>query len=193
MNIFILDECPVQSAQMQCDKHIVKMPLETAQMLCSVWHRHGQGDKVPYREVHKKHPCTLWTGDSLLNYDWLWKHGMELCFEYTRRYNKIHKCQQVIMDISLSDCVLGFDNMSRNITPHPQCMPDEYKEQDGFFSPEVASVRAYRKYYVNDKKDIAKWNKGRDAPDWYTNKKYRIGYDYHNMREEWVELDAYDG
>ena len=193
MNIFVLDECPVISAQMQCDKHIVKMPLETAQMLCSVWHRYGQGMNVPYKEAHKNHPCTLWAGNDGANYDWLWQHGMELCFEYTRRYNKIHKCQQVIMDISLSDCVLGFDNMSRNITPHPQCMPDEYKEQDGFFSPEVASVRAYRKYYVNDKKDIAKWNKGRDAPDWYTNKKYRIGYDYHNMREEWVELDAYDG
>jgi hypothetical protein len=66
-------------------------------------------------------------------------------------------------------------------------MPEEYKE--GMHN----SVLAYRKYYVNDKKDIAKWEKGRDAPDWYTNKKYRTGYDYHNMREEWVELDAYDG
>ena len=43
MNIFVLDESPVTSAQMQCDKHIVKMPLETAQMLCSVWHRYGVG------------------------------------------------------------------------------------------------------------------------------------------------------
>ena len=88
------------------------------------------------------------------------------------------------MDLSLSDCVLGFDNIR---TPHPQCMPDEYK------CASDESVLAYRKYYVNDKKDIAKWEKGRDAPDWYTNKKYRTGYDYPNMREEWVELDAYDG
>ena len=198
MNIFVLDKSPIISAQMQCDKHVVKMPLETAQMLCSVWHRYGQGMNVPYKEAHKNHPCTLWAGNDGANYDWLWQHGMELCFEYTRRYNKIHKCQQVIMDISLSDCVLGFDNMSRNITPHPQCMPDEYKEQDGltpiYYVNNIPNVvRAYRKYYINDKKDIAKWNKGRDAPDWYTNKKYRIGYDYHNMREEWVELDAYDG
>ena len=99
MNIFVLDECPIISAQMQCDKHVVKMPLETAQMLCSVWHRYGLGDKVPYREAHKNHPCTLWAGDSAENYEWLWHHGMELCFEYTRRYNKIHKCQQVIMDL----------------------------------------------------------------------------------------------
>ena len=166
MNIFILDESPIISAQMQCDKHIVKMPLETAQMLCSVWHRYGQGMNVPYKEAHRNHPCTLWAGDSADNFSWLVQHGMELCFEYTRRYNKIHKCQQVIMDISETDWgTLQYKPMER--TPHPQCMPDEYKEQDGFFSPEVASVRAYRKYYVNDKKDIAKWEKSRPMPDWY--------------------------
>ena len=182
MNIFVLDKSPIISAQMQCDKHIVKMPLETAQMLCSVWHRYGQGMNVPYKEAHKKHPCTLWAGNDGANYDWLWQHGMELCFEYTRRYNKIHKCQQVIMDISLSDCVLGFDNMSRYITPHPQCMPDEYKciRESGYLTEQMSSqyggndtVLAYRRYYVNDKKDIAKWNKSRPMPDWYTDEKYK--------------------
>ena len=180
MNIFVLDECPVISAQMQCDKHIVKMPLETAQMLCSVWHRHGQGDKVPYREVHKKHPCTLWTGDSLLNYDWLWKHGMELCFEYTRRYNKIHKCQQVIMDLEVYQCPFAFPII--NGTPHPQCVPDEYKSTE--LRIHSNTVRAYRRYYVNDKKDIAKWEKSRPMPDWYL-----LGNDYYKMTEK--ELESY--
>ena len=110
---------------------------------------------------------------------------MELCFEYTRRYNNIHKCQSVIMDLTIDNVGFAFEHISRQGTPHPQCMPDEYKCDD--------SVLAYRKYYVNDKKDIAKWEKSRPAPDWYTNKKYRTGYDYPNMREEWVELDAYDG
>ena len=77
----------------------------------------------------------------------------------------------------------AFEHMSRQGTPHPQCMPDEYK------CASDESVLAYRKYYVNDKKDIAKWEKSRPAPDWYTNKKYRTGYDYHNMREEWVDLE----
>ena len=179
MNIFVLDECPIQSAQMQCDKHIVKMPLETAQMLCSVWHRHGQGDKVPYREVHKKHPCTLWTGDSLLNYDWLWKHGMELCFEYTRRYNKIHKCQQVIMDLEVYQCSFAFPIRDYG-TPHPQCMPDEYKSTE--LRIHSNTVRAYRRYYVNDKKDIAKWEKSRPMPDWYD-----VGNDYYKMTEKELE------
>ena len=170
MNIFVLDECPIQSAQMQCDKHIVKMPLETAQMLCSVWHRYGEGDKVPYKEAHKKHPCTLWTGDNAGNYSWLWKHGMELCFEYTRRYNKIHKCQQVIMDLALSNRVLNFDDKSWDITPHPQCMPDEYKSTE--LRIHSNAVRAYRRYYVNGKKDIAKWEKSRPMPDWFWVKSY---------------------
>ena len=38
MNIFILDEDPVQAAQLQCDKHVVKMIVESAQML-STAHR----------------------------------------------------------------------------------------------------------------------------------------------------------
>ena len=179
MNIFVLDECPVQSAQMQCDKHIVKMPLETAQMLCSVFHRHGQGHLVPYREAHKNHPCTLWAGDSADNFCWLVQHGMELCFEYTRRYNKIHKCQQVIMDLRETDWgTLQYQDMER--TPHPQCMPDEYKSTE--LRIHSNTVRAYRRYYVNDKKDIAKWEKGRPMPDWYD-----VGNDYYKMTEKELE------
>ena len=162
MNRFIIEDNPDAIARSLCDQHIVKMPLETAQMLCSVWHRHGQGDKVPYKEAHKKHPCTLWAGDDGANYDWLWQHGMELCFEYTRRYNKIHKCQQVIMNISLADTLLApdfiFDKMSTEITPHPQCMPDEYKCDD--------TVEAYRKYYIGEKAGFAKW-KAREVPEWF--------------------------
>ena len=99
MNIFVLDEDPIISAQMQCDKHIVKMPLETAQMLCSVWHRYGQGDECTIQRSTQETTHVHYGQEIVLNYDWLWKHGMELCFEYTRRYNKIHKCQQVIMDL----------------------------------------------------------------------------------------------
>ena len=170
MNIFVLDECPIQSAQMQCDKHIVKMPLETAQMLCSVWHRYGEGDKVPYREVHKNHPCILWTGDSAENYEWLWQHGMELCFEYTRRYNKIHKCQQVIMDLDKVHATMF--PVDTNGTPHPQCMPDEYKSTA--LRMHSNKVMAYRRYYVNDKKDIAKWEKSRPMPKWFTMEGYKL-------------------
>tara|TARA_R110001592_G_scaffold54222_2_gene165939 strand:- start:4844 stop:5344 length:501 start_codon:yes stop_codon:yes gene_type:complete len=149
MNIFVLDYMSEDAAKMLCDKHIVKMPLESAQMLSSVWHRYGHGDKVQYKEAFKNHPCTLWAGDSFGNYNWLWYHGLELCFEYTRRYNKIHKCQQVIMDLSYDKTPFDFESSIR--TPHVQCMPDHYKDDD--------PVRAYRKYYIGDKSEIATWNK----------------------------------
>jgi hypothetical protein len=80
--------------------------------------------------------------------------------------------------------------MSRQGTPHPQAMPDEYKVEYCDDADLTNTVLAYRKYYFNDKKDIAKWNKTRAMPDWYVNGTYRTGYDYHNMREEWVDLLA---
>ena len=37
MNIFVTDRCPIQSARNLPDKHIVKMPLETCQMLSIIY------------------------------------------------------------------------------------------------------------------------------------------------------------
>ena len=52
MNIFYLDPDPVAAAQMQCDKHVVKMALETAQILSTVL-------GGPYKPTHAKHPSVL--------------------------------------------------------------------------------------------------------------------------------------
>ena len=45
MNIFYLNHCPRRAAEEQCDQHIVKMPLETAQIL-STAHRVVDGTMV---------------------------------------------------------------------------------------------------------------------------------------------------
>ena len=156
MNIFIVDKHPGAAAKMLCDKHIVKMPLETAQMLCSVWHRYGFGNKVKYKEAHKNHPCTLWAGDSEDNYGWLLQHGMELGEEYTRRYKKTHASHTVIKELSYTPFSFG----AKDHTPHPQCMPDEYKVEGD-------AVSAYRNYYIGGKSKIAKWNKSRKEPEWF--------------------------
>ena len=92
MNIFILDQDPVKSAQFQCNKHVVKMCLETAQLLCSVF----PSGLAPYKRTHYNHPCAKWARDSWCNYMWLISHGHALCNEYEYRYNKIHKCQEII-------------------------------------------------------------------------------------------------
>ena len=106
MNIFVTDSCPIQSARNLPDKHIVKMPLETCQMLSIIysdWY-YGVGklykqDGTPYRTAHgafRKHPCTQWAAANQYNLAWLIQHGLALCSEYTARYHKVHTCQDVL-------------------------------------------------------------------------------------------------
>ena len=150
MNIFVLDTCPIQSAKYACDKHVVKMILESAQMLCSI---HPQGD-APYRRSFYNHPCTKWVRESSANYDWLIEHAYALCTEYTRRYDKIHKTQKVIDWCSKNRLELP----DTGLTSHPTCMPDYCKEE--------SVVDSYRNYYIKEKSYFAKWKDG-DVPDWY--------------------------
>ena len=70
MNIFYIDTCPVKAAQMQCDKHVVKMVLESAQMLCTAHHSFWQHD-VPYKPTHRNHPSAVWARSNSKHYDWL--------------------------------------------------------------------------------------------------------------------------
>ena len=91
MNIFYLDECPVKAAQVQYNKHVVKMILESAQMLCAAHHVYGsteQKENVPYKLAHKNHPSTIWARENALHYNWLYNHMKALGNEYTKRYGK---------------------------------------------------------------------------------------------------------
>jgi hypothetical protein len=154
MNIFFLHFDPKTCAQMHCDKHIVKMALETSQLLCGAHHMTMKSTvyKPEYKLSHKNHPCSKWVRTSLSNYKWLCELGIEICMEYTYRYGKIHKCQKIIEDLSknLPDIEdIGF------IQPY-QAMPDVYKDED--------SVEAYRQYYIFEKNHIHSWKK-RKIPD----------------------------
>ena len=143
MNIFYLDKDPIAAAVVQYNKHVVKMILESAQMLCAAHHILGDPDDVPYKLAHKNHPCTIWVRENSLHYDWLYEHMMALGDEYTARYNKTH--------MSIDKCK-HLNIHPRNI-PHeifeqpPQCMPDEYKDK--------CSVQAYWNYYIGEKHVVA--------------------------------------
>ena len=143
MNIFVTDPDPVKSAQVLPDKHIVKMPLETCQMLAIVasekW-GHGFGilpkvDGEPYnteKGAFRNHPCTIW---AQTNFRWLIEHGFALCAEYTHRYKKTHSCQYTIecADIIFPDC------------PPPKSFafagPDEFKHDTS-----IDTFTAYKRY-----------------------------------------------
>ena len=143
MNIFYLDKCPNKAAKVQYNKHVVKMILESAQMLCAAHHVLGNPDDVPYKLAHKNHPSTIWVRENSLHYDWLYEHMIALGDEYTARYNKTH--------MSIDKCK-HLNIHPRNI-PHeifeqpPQCMPDKYKDE--------CSVQAYWNYYIGEKHTIA--------------------------------------
>jgi hypothetical protein len=152
---------PEECAEMHVDKHVVKMILETTQLLCSAHHVSGNKTNfVPmYKLTHKNHPCSIWVRKSTHNYIWLVRLGKALCKEYTRRYNRIHKCESYIEELFMNlpdvPCDDGF-------TTPPQAMPDKYKNTN--------YIIAYRKYYMFDKSHIHSW-KTREPPMFIVRKK----------------------
>ena len=154
MNIFFLDLDPYKAAQLQCDKHVVKMVLETAQLLSSAHHLTGSehADKL-YRLTHKNHPSAVWVRQSDDNYVWTLMHLKGLLAEYTFRYNKIHKTSKLV---SILENVP--DLPAEELTEPPQCMYDDCKHPD--------LVHAYRLYYAEKQKEITmRWTK-RNKPVW---------------------------
>jgi hypothetical protein len=158
VNIFFLDWDVEKNAQYHCDKHVVKMILETAQLLCGVHHvtAHDTAHDtahVPYKLSHKNHPCSIWARDSMSNYLYLCEIGLALCEEYTYRYGKRHKSQEVI-----EWCLMNKPQIQDvGFTTPPKAMPDEYKTED--------VIESYRKYYLGAKKTFLTW-KARKVPEW---------------------------
>jgi hypothetical protein len=155
MNIFVLDENPQIAAQMHNDKHVVKMILETAQLLCGVHHMTDSQYVIPYKLSHKNHPCSIWSRECIENYVWLCDLGIALCDEYRHRYGKRHKSLDVI-----EWALFHRPNLPTNddITPFALAMPDECKVN--------SAVESYRTYYIMHKKSLGSW-KNRKEPDWF--------------------------
>jgi hypothetical protein len=172
MNIFVLDQQPEISAQMMCDKHVIKMILESCQLL-STAHHVLDGDVIEVNTGKRRyktsvctkkdickatminHPCTIWVRESRANYMWLWKHAYALCKEYTARYGKVHMMEEMLMNGLYVPPI----NIPRiKLTPFAQAMPEQYKDKN--------AVVAYRKYYINEKARFAKW-KASLEPEWF--------------------------
>jgi hypothetical protein len=159
MNIFFLSLNAKRCAQYACDKHIVKMILESTQMLYAAQHllpsRLHLSPLTPYKLAHKNHPCTIWTRTSLSNYMWLCTLAFNYCEEYRFRYgpDKIHACEVHLQWLyanppELKD--IGF-------TEPAQAMPDQYKHE--------SVVKAYRRYYLGEKMSFVKYTR-REVPSW---------------------------
>lgn len=150
MNIFFLHWNPQICAQYHVDKHVVKMILESCQLLCTAWHMldpQHERFSPPLKKTHFNHPCAKWARESKQNYLWLCELGLELCKEYTFRYEKTHKYESLLVELKTKvPCI------NEKLTIPSLCMPDEYKVFDSF-------IFSYRYYYVHGKKHIHKWKK----------------------------------
>jgi hypothetical protein len=155
MNIFVLDTDPIVAAGYLCDRHVPKMLLESAQMLSTVLHEAGASHPALYRSTHARHPCTIWTGSSRANAKWLISHAKAIGHEWRVRYvhSRSH-ASEPILDVAMTMLDYLPDGP---ITPFALAMPECYRDND--------AVLAYRQYYREEKRSIAKWRL--IAPEWF--------------------------
>lgn len=149
MNIFVTDIDPVQSAKFLDDRRVVKMCLETAQMLCTATWSLNIG--AEYRPTHPNHPCNIWVRRSKQNFLWLYHHGIALCKEYTARYGKVHKSQSVIENLLYVADYLPNTGM----TPFANCAANKQHGID--YKSEPIVYVAYQKY-LNDRWELTDKN-----------------------------------
>jgi len=160
MNIFFLARIVEECALYHADVHVIKMILETAQLLYSSHHifktDFSKAEVKPFKMTHSNHPCAIWARESVANYIWLCRLGIALCKEYTFRYDKIHSCEENLMWLSKNIPPLS----DKPFTDPPQTMPEEFKDLD--------CVKAYRQYYFNVKGDLKRFGyKKRSFPTWW--------------------------
>ena len=156
MNIFYLHNDPQVCAEYHCDKHVVKMILEYAQLLSTAHHElDGMPSIECYKPTHKYHPSAVWARESKHHYRWLYRLLSHTCREYSKRYAKIHATEAKGIVSNLMQ--LPYQLQATGWEDPPQCMPDEYKS--------VNAIKAYRNYYIGEKGRFAKWKNG--SPSWW--------------------------
>jgi hypothetical protein len=192
MNIFVLSKDPQEAARFHCNKHVVKMILESSQMLCTSHWMHlleSKGKKLtdfkrvrdaqqwlfentpkeaqpPWKMSHVRHPCTIWTNKNISNYMWHLNLCESLLTEYTLRYKKNHKSEVVAKWLRKN---IPVNIESAELTNFVVCMKDEYKiyQEDSRLDP----VASYRNYYLKDKVRFAKWEPRANTPSWFKENK----------------------
>lgn len=154
MNRFVLHAEPDKAARQHCDKHVVKMIIEEAQMLSTVHRVHGYEGEALYRATHKNHPCTRWAAESTANYRWAYRLFINLLAEYKHRYGRTHGSARLAVPL-----VLPPPGVPKGpLTAIPQAMPEQYRGTN--------PISAYRRFYIAEKARFATW-RNRPKPEWW--------------------------
>lgn len=148
MNIFMTSKCPIESAWYLDDKRVVKMVLESTQLLCTALNLNGI--KTPYKSTHSNHPCTKWVMESNQNWRWVHDHAVALCAEYRKRYDKTHACLKVLDEIK---------NMGVHL---PDAGLTEFEGCTGKYDNTNLPITLKYKMLLSDK-----WNEDKREPTWY--------------------------
>ena len=171
MNRFIIGHLPQDIAQSMCDKHVVKMPLEEAQMLCTVVRQANPefaDDHSLYRVAHAKHPCTLWAGKTRSNYMYAFRLWNHMSMEYTYRYGKQHASDRHMDALREGAQFVPEGDM----TPHPECFSEHTDLKSGEFWP----VDSYRAFYMTKQHRFKMTWKNRPIPKWFEYQNMEIAY-----------------
>tara|TARA_R110000744_G_scaffold127680_1_gene234576 strand:+ start:919 stop:1431 length:513 start_codon:yes stop_codon:yes gene_type:complete len=162
MNIFAIEDNKaggidwIKSAQSQDNYRVVKMILESCQILSTVLNE--QGIDAPYRSFNPKHPSCLWAAESSDNFTNLVVHCAAMIEEYEERFNKTHKCKAVLTKIINLFEASNFP--TDKPTPLRMAMPDIFRSSN--------IVESYRKFYAS--KPRMRYPKEK-IPSWF--KEYR--------------------
>lgn len=153
----------VKSAKSLDNYRVVKMILESCQMLCTTLNELYGEQVTPYRSTHKNHPSTKWVRLSSANFEALVKHTVAMIEEYKSRFNKVHKCTSV-----LEKCIQLYNPTLfplQELTLLPLCMPPEFKSDN--------IVESYRKFYAS--KPRMRYPKEK-IPNWFNDHRGNAEY-----------------
>jgi len=155
MNIFVTDTNPYVAAANLDDKRVVKMILESTQMLCTAINENG--GKAPYKSTHKNHPSNVWARQNRENWYWLWHHAMALSNQYTSVYGKEHKCVSILTELNRTTEHLKY-LPEGTLTPFANCAANQSKGLSFKHIPSVTD--AYKEYLA------ARWATDARKPTW---------------------------
>ena len=180
MNLFILDQAPVVAAQSQCDIHVNKMIIESGQMLSTVhrmldgnmerrlsksgkirvqyWKLDDDREDILYKACHFNHPCTVWTRESLANYEWHYKHFIALCKEKEYRTGKEHltytKLHKALKTPPYNIPIYKLTPFKLAMKSNPECITE-------------CPIESYRAFYQTKQHRFKMaWTK-RPKPEWF--------------------------
>jgi len=177
MNLYITSKCPIESAKNLDDKSVLKMLLDSSQIMSTVIMKNSKEEfnlvnytnikdkklKVKYyfhtlnipSPSRKDHPCVKWSENTHSNYGWVCRYFYKLCDEYRTRYGINHEL------FNLRKYFLSGSNIIKAgpLTHFVNCAGNSDLNID--YRDLNDTIKAYKLYLCD------KWDLAPDTTTWY--------------------------